>query len=1209
MAEAEAPRAPRAAPAPYPVAPDPAPAAASARPLGDADEAEPARADEGEAGRVAATADEAHAETPPAVTGQNIGREETAREEPARERGKPRRSPLARLGRVLGAVVAAAILLAVVGLGGLMLRLKSGPIDAPMLGAHIEREVKQALGPGLDLSLGPVRLVETAAGPAITIDGLRLRDADGATVMSAPRAEATLDPLAILRGEPPGKRLRVVGLELRLEGRPDGALVLSFGAEDARPIAFGGAASAQGPDQSGATPARAPVGAAFAAAAASLVDLAAAEQGPLGGLEGVSLAEARLRVVDAQGRPIADYRDVSVSFQRDRAAGSARLDLSAAGRAGPLRATARAAARGGERRLDVSVENLSSDEIALAAGFRERPVDFDMPVSGHAAITLTPDRHFAAMSGGFAVGAGRITLPDPKHEPIPLDGVEGGFRWRPDTHAIVVEPTRLRAGGTTLSIQGEMTPQDPASRTWALAFASTDNTLSAETAKEKAVALGALRLDGRYSLDTGVLSIDRLELSGADVAMTASAVLDGGPSGPAAKLTLKAQRMQARSFLRFWPTLVAPEARAWFIESLRSGTLEEGDLALDLDRATLLSPPRSPVPENAVALSFRVSDATLDYLPGAPPLTAVVGKGRVGGRSADFVASSAEVRVGDRRLTLSDARFEAPDFVPDPVAAKVTARVQGTLEAVMDYLSRPAFKTIVKLPAQAHGAHGQIDARLTLALELGKGAGPPRARVEAQARGVAIDRFFGDEKLTDATLAIVSDDGGLRVKGEGKALGAPAQVDLRASGGAGDALVTFAFDDAARARRGFAVSGLTGPVSARVAAPLADLGHSAKAHVDLDFSAATFRDVAGVVNKPAGRPAKASFTFAAGDKGASLDNLVFDGAGVSARGAANFSAEGDLRGFKLTHLRLSPGDDLRLEGQRSGDRLSLTARGAALDARPFLKAAAGVGESKGALDLDLETVLLTGHNKQAIGDAKLRLSRVGDRVRRFDLTGRFGRDPLRVRLAEDGESLRFDTEDAGSAFAFLDLYKRMEGGRMVGVARIKGSRVDADFEVRRFVLRDEPAVRGLVAESAAVRHDPALATRIDVALVPFERLEARVARSPEQLTIRDAVLSGPNVGLTVEGAIDTRDRLALTGTFVPAYAINNFFAKLPLLGPLLGGSSNEGLFAVTFRIGGTMSKPKVQVNPLSALAPGVFRRMFSFDGSQKAAPPPDRAAR
>lgn len=230
-------------------------------------------------------------------------------------------------------------------------------------------------------------------------------------------------------------------------------------------------------------------------------------------------------------------------------------------------------------------------------------------------------------------------------------------------------------------------------------------------------------------------------------------------------------------------------------------------------------------------------------------------------------------------------------------------------------------------------------------------------------------------------------------------------------------------------------------------------------------------------------------------------------------------------------------------------------------------------------------------------------------MRRFALTGRFGRDALRVTLAGDGETFEFQTADAGSALGFLDIYKRMEGGGMTGAARLRGARVDASFAIRDFTLRDEPAVRGLVAQSAAVRNDPAIASRIDAALVPFARLDAAIAKTPDRLVIDDAVLSGPNVGLTLKGAVDANDRLALTGAFVPAYAINNFFAKLPLLGPILGGGDNEGLFAVNFRIAGTVSKPAVTVNPLSALTPGVFRRIFSFDGSQKAAPPPDRVSR
>jgi hypothetical protein len=54
---------------------------------------------------------------------------------------------------------------------------------------------------------------------------------------------------------------------------------------------------------------------------------------------------------------------------------------------------------------------------------------------------------------------------------------------------------------------------------------------------------------------------------------------------------------------------------------------------------------------------------------------------------------------------------------------------------------------------------------------------------------------------------------------------------------------------------------------------------------------------------------------------------------------------------------------------------------------------------------------------------------------------------------------------------------------------------------------------------------------------------------------------------------------------------------VPLFGPLLGGGQNEGLFAVTFRIGGLASSPTLVVNPLSAVAPGFLRKIFGGVGS------------
>ena len=65
-------------------------------------------------------------------------------------------------------------------------------------------------------------------------------------------------------------------------------------------------------------------------------------------------------------------------------------------------------------------------------------------------------------------------------------------------------------------------------------------------------------------------------------------------------------------------------------------------------------------------------------------------------------------------------------------------------------------------------------------------------------------------------------------------------------------------------------------------------------------------------------------------------------------------------------------------------------------------------------------------------------------------------------------------------------------------------------------------------------------------------------------------------------------------TYVPAYALNNAFAQVPIVGLILGGGQYGGLFGVNFKVSGSFAQPAVSVNPISALTPGVFRRFFEF---------------
>ena len=84
------------------------------------------------------------------------------------------------------------------------------------------------------------------------------------------------------------------------------------------------------------------------------------------------------------------------------------------------------------------------------------------------------------------------------------------------------------------------------------------------------------------------------------------------------------------------------------------------------------------------------------------------------------------------------------------------------------------------------------------------------------------------------------------------------------------------------------------------------------------------------------------------------------------------------------------------------------------------------------------------------------------------------------------------------------------------------------------------------------------------------------------------------LGATVRGRIDfAHETLALSGTYVPFYGFNAVLGVVPLLGDLLKGRENEGVFGITFAVQGRTSNPDVRVNPVSMLAPAFSGKCSS----------------
>ena len=126
----------------------------------------------------------------------------------------------------------------------LILRLQSGPIEVDWIGQRVAADLEQRFE-GVKFSFDATRIARTEHGPTITIAHLQAV-AGGRTVVEAPRAELSLDPIALLKLHVMPRRLEVFDLVVRLLVLPDGALAISAGAEsaDAVVVSHGGVARA-----------------------------------------------------------------------------------------------------------------------------------------------------------------------------------------------------------------------------------------------------------------------------------------------------------------------------------------------------------------------------------------------------------------------------------------------------------------------------------------------------------------------------------------------------------------------------------------------------------------------------------------------------------------------------------------------------------------------------------------------------------------------------------------------------------------------------------------------------------------------------------------------------------------------------------------------------------------------------------------------------
>ena len=854
----------------------------------------------------------------------------------------------------IGMASIAAITLLVAG--GLWMLLASGPISLDIATPWLAAAVAENFGSQFHVDIGGTVLERDEHGrTAMRIRGITVRDGDGTVIASAPKAEVGLSSASLFNGRLRAQRLNLVGAELAIRVESDGKVTVSTGT-DQRPLATAPALSAGAPRPAAATgdnraeTVHGPQES-FAALLAWVDSLGAF------GLDGGDLTEVGLKsgnlvVDDRRNGQQSRFENIHLSLTRPRA-GALELQLGSEDSARPwLLVASIRPGDNGARMLDLEARKILLKDILLAMRVDGGQIETDAPISAMFRAEIAQDGMPQLATGRVLIGPGNfIDAGDPEAR-FAIDRAEMQLDWNA-AQRILAMPFQIVSGGTRMTLMAQAEAPRDAGGSWGINLSGGSVVLAPTSPQEDPLILNRILVRSRIDPVARRLNIDQAEVAGKGVGVALSGNLDFSTADPRLNIGMVSRKLSLAAFKQMWPAFITPVVRNWVIERVSGGTIEQGEIAANAPISTLRSG-GPPVPDDGLSIQIQSSGATLRPFDNLPEIRDADLVTRVRGRTTTITLGRGAVEMqSGRKLTLANGVFEVPDTGIKKPPAKVRARVEGPVAAVAELLAMDRLRDAAGVSIDPATSRGNVLATVNLALPLNTEVTSSTLTysIAADVVNFSADRFLMSQKVEAQTLRATANNQGYQIKGDMRIGGAPAAVELRRNAREPDAEVrlTATLDDAARSRFGLDANGaITGPIPIKVGGRVSFGGDlDSRLLVEADLTQAKLDNLISGWSKAQNRPARATFTYVGRGKPSRLDDIAFDGNGVSIRGNVEFDQNGDFATGTFPVFGLSDGDKANLRLERTPENLyKVTVRGDTFDGRNFIKASMSGADSK-----------------------------------------------------------------------------------------------------------------------------------------------------------------------------------------------------------------------------------------------------------------------
>lgn len=1100
-----------------------------------------------------------------------------------------RRSPISLALRYAGAVfgvlgcvtilLAAAIYL--VGVNG---------ISTDSVRDEAEVAVESLLGIDLDASLGPARLsFDRERFLAVEIKDALFKTATH-EVVRAGSVRIGLRPLALLTGRVELGSVRIENARIAADALPEGkgnwtaALANADGLVDpdlASQALVSALHQAIDAVESGTTRA---------------IELSAVEivlpRG--GGGQTLAIDGAALRV----GRP----GELSVA-----------IDARFAGRTLKVAGTARRdAALRRISALDLTVDAVQGED---GAGSAAQTVGQGEPGIRSLKLRITGEEGIPGEASRFAIAASLADAVIPVDDTDRIAGDAAiNATLLAGTGKLEIERARLTVGRSRFEFHGAIGPRPRAegeAPAYRYEFVSDGSYLSPGDSTEPALEFLS-RIAGHFDPASRRLVLEELRIRTAGGELSGKAAFDFVADGaPGISMSLDVPRMPVAHVKLLWPWLAASTARNWAMNNLFGGTVSDSNLRYEVAPRRLGN--GVPLSGDEVSGHFEIAGARFDVAGRIPPIRDAIGRIDFRGNDVDIALASGVVYLPSGRMVAArDGTLTIRNAHLAPTIGKLDMDVAGAADAVTELASYEPIDAMRHIGMTADEFSGQVSGNVKADIPLyGVGDDVPLGWLVAlEFQDLDVARPFDGQLATEATGSITLDPTRAVIKARAKLNGAPAEIDMvepiGESGVRRERNIAVVLDNKAREAIAPGLSMLLdGPT--KVLFGEGEAGAPRRIDADLTDTQLTI-PWAGWSKGP-GIAAKASFILESSGERTTLRDFKLSGQTFAIEGEFVLLS-GDLLSAKLGTVRLNRGDDVRVAIRRDGKGYVVDVAGASLDARSLIKTYLSDSESAAkatgstAVTVNGAVSRVAGFHGAGMTEVKLSYSGTGAAMKgmKFEAaTSRGGRVAVTSGGGNGGRTMEMQSNDAGAILKFLDIYPHMEGGTIrLALAGAADGPMKGQVDATDFWVVNEPKLASIVATPPPGDQrslNQAVRGEIDTSRVKFERGFSVIEKGLGSLKLERGVLRGPVIGLIFQGTLyDRQGKMDMTGTFMPAYGLNRIFGEIPLFGQILGNGSDRGLIGVTFRLAGDANSPNLQVNPLSVIAPGIFRSIFEFRG-------------